>query len=174
MNPRLVRLAKMAALVALAYVLKLPFLSVPNVEFFTYLCFVAGYLFGVWSGAATAAAAMTLYSLFNPYGPAGPVLTIAKVLATTLVGIAGGLAFRLKFVPRTTIPSLVIAALLGLILTLQFDLITNLAIVATTGQFWPVMAAAVPFAAIHIGSNTLLFVLFNPLLFRLARLEHRL
>ena len=174
MNLRLVRLAKLAALVALAYVLKLPFLSVPNVEFFTYLCFVAGYLFSVWSGALTAAVAMTLYSLFNPYGPAGPVLTVAKVLATIVVGLAGGVAFRLKFVPRSTLPSLIVAALLGLILTLQFDLVTNLAIVATTGQFWPVMAAAVPFAAIHLASNTLLFLLFNPLLFRLARLEHRL
>lgn len=174
MNPRLVRLAKLAALVALAYVLKLPFLSIPNVEFFTYLCFAAGYLFGIWSGALTAAAAMTLYSLFNPYGPAGPILTAAKVLAMTFVGIAGGLTFHLRFVPRATILSLAAAALLGLVLTLQFDLITNLAIVVTTGQFWPVMAAAVPFAAIHIGSNTVLFVLFNPLLFRLAKLEHRL
>ena len=174
MNPRLVRLAKLAALVALAYVLKLPFLSIPNVEFFTYLCFVAGYLFGIWSGALTAAVAMTLYSLFNPYGPAGPVLTVAKVLATIVVGTAGGVAFRLKFVPRSTLPSLIVTALLGLVLTLQFDLITNLAIVATTGQFWPIMVGAIPFAAVHIVSNTVIFVVFNPLLFRLARLEHRL
>lgn len=174
MNRHTLKVAKMAAIVGLAYVLKLPLLSIPNVEFITYLCFLSGYLFGIREGALVGAVAMTIYSLFNPYGPVGPVLLTTKVIATTIIGLTGGLVYRFGFIPGPKTHSLIMAGAFGLLLTLQFDFLTNLAIAIMTGQFWATMIAGVPFAAIHIGSNTGLFVIFNPLLFRLARLEHRL
>ena len=44
--------------------------------------------------------------------------------------------------------------------------LTNLALALGFGPFWPVMIAAIPFAAIHVLSNALLFALVFPILSR--------
>jgi hypothetical protein len=65
---------------------------------------------------------------------------------------------------------MLIMGLAGLVLTLIYDLLTNLATTVVMGQFWPVMIAAVPFSLLHILSNMVIFVALSPLLIKMSRL----
>jgi len=61
----------------------------------------------------------------------------------------------------------------GLVLTLIYDLLTNLATALVMGQFLPVMIAAVPLSLVHISSNVVIFIVSSPLLLKMARFQYR-
>jgi hypothetical protein len=178
------KLSLMGVLIALAIVLKLPILSVPNVEFFTFVVFSSGFLLGIIEGCLVGVISMSLYtSIITPYGLPPLPIAFAQVFSMALIGIAGGmnrmvhtggLAFKLHLV-RSDEKSFsfsafrfLIMGLLGLSLTLVYDLLTNLATAYVMGQFLPVMISAIPFALIHILSNTAIFVVFTPVLSKLS------
>ncbi|UCB51898.1 MAG: ECF transporter S component [Candidatus Zixiibacteriota bacterium] len=170
------KLALMGVLIALAIALKLPILSVPNVEFFTFIVFSSGYLLGMIGGAVVGVIAMSIYTSFvTPYGFPPLPIALAQVLSMALIGFAGGLVFRLDrsaFRPdfsSRTIGVILTMGISGLALTLFYDLLTNLATALVVGQFWPVMVAAVPFSLLHIVSNVVIFVVLSPLLLKMAR-----
>jgi uncharacterized membrane protein len=169
------KLSLMGVLVALAIVLKLPILSVPNVEFFTFVIFSSGYLLGALEGLLVGVISMSLYtSVITPYGLPPLPIAFAQVFSMALIGFAGGLASRLNLVPSDRIPSsfagfkFLTMGLFGLGLTLIYDLFTNLATAYVVGQFWPVMIAGIPFALLHILSNVSIFVILTPVLFKLS------
>ena len=170
------KLALTGVLIALAIALKLPILSVPNVEFFTFIVFSSGYLLGMMGGAVVGIISMSIYTSFvTPYGLPPLPIAFAQILSMALIGLAGGLAFRLfrsAFRPDfylRTIAVILTMGVSGLVLTLIYDLLTNLATTVVVGQFWPVMIAAVPFALLHTLSNTLIFVVLSPLLLKMSR-----
>jgi hypothetical protein len=170
------KLALTGVLIALAIALKLPILSVPNVEFFTFIVFSSGYLLGMIGGAVVGIISMSIYTSFvTPYGLPPLPIAFAQVLSMALIGLAGGLAFRLcrsafrpDFYLRTAAVILTMG-MAGLALTIIYDLLTNLATTVVVGQFWPVLIAAVPFALVHIVSNVAIFVVLSPLLLKMTR-----
>jgi hypothetical protein len=170
------KLALMGVLIALAIALKLPILSVPNVEFFTFIVFSSGYLLGMIGGAVVGIISMSIYTSFvTPYGLPPLPIAFAQVLSMASIGLAGGLAFRLfrsAFRPDfhfRTIAVILTMGMAGLVLTVFYDLLTNLATAFVVGQFWPVMIAAVPFSLLHILSNVVIFIVLSPLLLKMAR-----
>jgi hypothetical protein len=172
------KLSLMGALVALAIVLKLPILSVPNVEFFTFVIFSSGYLLGIIEGLFVGIISISLYtSVITPYGLPPLPIAFAQVFSMALIGLAGGLAFRLHLVRFDKKPSSLILlkfltmGLFGLGLTLIYDLLTNLATAYVVGQFLPVMISAIPFALIHILSNIAIFVVLTPALLKLSSMR---
>ena len=169
------KLSLMGVLVALAIVLKLPILSVPNVEFLTFVIFSSGYLLGAVEGLLVGVISMSLYtSVITPYGLPPLPIAFAQVFSMAFIGLAGGIASRLHLVPLHKEPSsstgfkFLTMGLFGLVLTLVYDLFTNLATAYVMGQFWPVMIAAIPFALLHILSNVAIFVILTPVLIRLS------
>ncbi|MCK4427350.1 MAG: ECF transporter S component [candidate division Zixibacteria bacterium] len=171
------KLSLMGVLVALAIVLKLPILSVPNVEFFTFVVFSSGYLLGIIEGLLVGIISMSLYtSIITPYGLPPLPIAFAQVFSMALIGLAGGLASRLHLVRFDKRPSFftgfefLAMGLFGLGLTLIYDLFTNLATAYVVGQFLPVMIAAIPFALLHIFSNVAIFLLLTPVLLKLSTL----
>jgi energy-coupling factor transport system substrate-specific component len=165
------KLALMGILIALAIALKLPILTLPNIEFFTFIIFCSGYLLGMIEGVIVGVISMSLYTiLFTPYGPPPLPIGTAQIISMALVGFSGGLISRL--VPassRQHILSRPIATILiiggsGLLLTFIYDLVTNLASAFVMGQFWPVMIAGIPFALVHVVSNVVIFTTLSPLL----------
>jgi hypothetical protein len=163
MTPGLRRLAQSGGLVAAAFALKYPLIGLPNIEPLTLAFFAVGYGWGLRWGALVGAVGMALYASFNPWGAAIPPVWAAQVIGMALAGAAGGVIRR---VAGTTGRHWIVATVAGVIVTLIYDLLTNLAIALTIGPFWPMMAAALPFAAIHITSNALLFGLIFPILTR--------
>lgn len=172
------KLSLMGVLIALAIVLKLPILSLPNVEFFTFVIFSSGYLLGIIEGLLVGVISMSIYTSFiTPYGFPPLPIAFAQVLSMALIGLAGGLAFTLHLLRLDKKPSsltgfkFLTMALLGLGLTLIYDLFTNLATAYVMGQFLPVMIAAIPFALIHVLSNTGIFIILTPVLLRLSKFQ---
>ena len=166
MNPTLRRLAQSGGLLAAAFALKYPLIGIPNVEPLTLAFFALGYAHGARWGAFVGIAGEAVFATFNPLGMPIPQVWLAQVFGMALAGVAGGLA-RPFFDP---IPSgrirAAFAAVAGIGVTLAFDAVTNLAFAISIGPFWPVMIAAIPFAAIHMLSNALLFALVFPILSR--------
>jgi len=168
----------MGVLIALAIVLKLPILSVPNVEFFTFIVFSSGYLLGMTGGILVGIISISIYTtLITPYGLPPLPIAFAQIFCMALIGFAGGLAFKFNVVPlernstlRSFFPFLIMG-IFGLILTIIYDLFTNLATAFVIGQFLPVMVAAVPFALIHILSNVIIFVVLAPLLLKMSEIQ---
>ncbi|MCK4224403.1 MAG: ECF transporter S component [candidate division Zixibacteria bacterium] len=169
------KLALTGILIALAIALKLPILSVPNVEFFTFIVFSSGYLLGMTGGILVGIISISIYTtLITPYGLPPLPIAFAQIFCMALIGFAGGLAFKFNVVPlkrnstlRSFFPFLIMG-IFGLILTIIYDLFTNLATAFVIGQFLPVMVAAIPFALIHILSNVIIFVVLAPLLLKMS------
>ena len=89
------KLALMGVLIALAIALKLPILSVPNVEFFTFIIFSSGYILGILGGMVVGIISMSIYtSVITPYGPPPLPIAFAQILSMALIGFAGGMAFK--------------------------------------------------------------------------------
>lgn len=162
------KLALSGVLVALAIVLKLPILSVPNVEFFTFVVFSSGFLLGIIEGCLVGIISMSLYtSIITPYGLPPLPIAFAQVFSMALIGIAGGLSRMLCTILPKRLKFLTLG-LFGLGLTLIYDLLTNLATAYVMGQFLPVMISAIPFALVHVLSNMAIFVVLTPVLLKLS------
>lgn len=166
----------MGVFTALPIVLKIPILQIPNVEFFSFVVFAAGFLFGTIEGGVVGALSMSIYTMVNPYGPPPLPVGAAQVFSMILIGVSGGLFFhliRLRRIKGIDFTIITLMGISGFSLTLLYDILTNLGVVMVAGEFIPIMIAAVPFTLIHLLSNTIIFILLTPLLFRLAKLERR-
>ena len=123
---------------------------IPNVELTSLTIFLSGVLLGSMGGALTGAAATVAFSVTNPMGAAAPPLLLAQVLGYGLWGAAGG---RVRAAPGA-LP----AALLAAALTLVFQALVNAALLVVSGlPPEAILVPAVPFVALHVGSNAVIF-----------------
>lgn len=143
-----------AAAAAAGYLL----MAVPNVELFLLTLFAAGRTLGVRRGISATLAASLLYFGLNPQGGLFPPLLLAQMLGAISAPVAGVIWGK---IPLTGWKQNVTAALLGASTTIWFDLLTNLAYPLTVGfdlnQIVVTLIAGIPFAILHISSNTLIF-----------------
>jgi uncharacterized membrane protein len=161
------RLAVSGGLVAAAFAIKYPLIGVPNVEPFTLVFFCVGYTFGPLWGLFVGVVGETIYATINPYGASIVPVWVSQIIGMGVAGLIGGWVGMMKErLDWDRKYALVLAAAAGIVATLFFDLATNLALAWSIGPFWPVMIAAIPFAALHLASNALLFILIFPILRR--------
>jgi uncharacterized membrane protein len=149
--------------------------TIPNFELLTLVVFCSGVLLGVRDGMLVGAITEFIYSVLNPYGAVHPLVTVSQVLGMMAAGLAGGLSARIG-VPSMPTPAR-IAALVAVaaIVTIFFDLITNLATAVLFGQLVPTLIGGVPFALWHLFWNIVLFaVLGTPLIVVFSRYRSRL
>lgn len=149
--------------------------AIPNVHPLDLIVFCAGLLLGVRDGMLIGGLTMLVYSLLNPYGTAPPLITISQVIGEAAFGLGGGVLGNLGIARRPWIVRILTMVLAALLLTLFFDLITNLATGVLFGQMRMVLIGGIPFAAIHMGVNAALFAAVGaPLSAVLARYRERL
>jgi len=166
MITQLRRLTHSGGLVAAAFALKYPLVALPNIEPLTLAFFAVGYAYGAPWGAFVGALGMGIYATFHPQGiPIFPVWA-AQLFGMALAGFIGGIIAKWVGKSKAGWRRYLPAILGGVLATVLFDLLTNLAFALAIGPFWPVMIAGIPFAVIHIGSNALLFALIFPILER--------
>ena len=161
-----------AVCVSLGYMLA----GIPNVELMTITTFVAGYLLGPGLGALVGAISITLHSVFNPLGAALPPLLLAQIAGFSVVGVTGGLLGPVVARMERRIGALLVCAILGFVLTLFYDVLSNVgAFYVITGENAPqslvqFVAAGVAFMVMHLVWNTAIFlVVLKPVLNVLAR-----
>lgn len=162
------RLAFFVALVAALGFLRQVLLPIPNVELMSLATFIAGAMLGKGAGAVAGAAAMGIYSLLNPLGPAPPPVFAAQIVGLALFGVAGG------FLAKTRAGAVVLGAA-GFLLTLLYDVLTNLGTVWVMGAFsdpWPVLVGGLLFGVGHMAWNTAAFALAGPPLVHWIARQH--
>jgi hypothetical protein len=149
--------------------------SIPNLESLTLVAFCSGVLLGRRDGAVVGSLTMLLYTLLNPYGPAPPLVMAAQILGMALAGVAGG-AFALAGGPRWSATRRAwVLAVVAVVVTAIYDVLTNLATGLVFGQVATWMLAGIPFSLWHIGFNVALFAAIGtPLCAVLARYAARL
>ena len=139
------------------------------------MVFLSGVLLGARWGAGVGALSMLAYSLLNPYGPAHPLVTFSQVVGELVAGPAGAAFYAAGLVSRATWVRAAALAGIAVAVTAFFDFITNLATGILFGQIRAMLIGGIPFAAIHIGTNVLLFVVLGtPLVGLFARYRSRL
>lgn len=139
----------------------------PNVELTSLICFLTGFLFGIFSGALLGALTMFVNGFLSPYGFAGMLMPF-QMMGMTIMGIAGGIYRKsLEEKPSSARLISIEVAALGAFFTLIYDIITNLACAPWYG--WNVTLALIMgtwFTVVHVVSNT---VLFGAVFFGLVR-----
>lgn len=143
----------MAALaVVVSYLEQIPWLELQSL-----IVFAAGFLLGARYGALVGALAMGTYSAVNPYGFAHPLVFASQILGRAAVGVAGGIVGGIGL-PRAALVRAAVLAGWAVLVSLWYDLVTNLAGGLVYGQMLPTLVLGVPFALGHVASNVVLFV----------------
>lgn len=167
MNPQ--RLALLSALTAVCLgVQLLP--RPPNVEFTSLFVFVTGVVFGVVFGAMLGAFVMFVNGFLSPWGLAGMNMPF-QVAGMVIAGILGGV-YRM-FAPRqmNSARFCLEAAVMGTLIALIFDLITNVGVgvqymlagMDPTTALFLALAYGSFFSLVHTFSNSAVFgLLFVP------------
>jgi len=144
--------------------------ALPNVEIMTAVLFTAGYAVGRSLGVLSAVVASLIYFGLNPQGGLFPPLLAAQILGMSAAPLAGASWHR--WAPAGWPRHLLLGAI-ALTLTLWYDLLTNLAFPLAVGfdkkGILLTLAAGIPFSAIHIASNALIFVFLVPPLLQLVQ-----
>ena len=151
------KIALAGLLSSLAVALGFLLIAVPNVELMTLTVFVSGALLGVRGGALVGVVSMLIYSVANPMGAAIPLVTVSQVVGLGLVGAVGAVAPAVRRVWKKRIVRTVIFAATGLLLTVSYDFLTNLALGLSMGTVVAVLVAGLLFSIIHFVSNALIF-----------------
>jgi hypothetical protein len=163
------KLSMAAVLVAVGVALGYLLVGVPNVEGISAVSFFAGYELGAGLGAAVGGLSIGMFSLFNPLGPALPQVVAGQVAGMVIIGASGHLWHM--FARRRRFAEL-LAAALGVVLTLFYGVLADYGFAVSIGRWrdpLPVIAVGLPFSAIHIVSNGLIFAGLGAFLVRRKR-----
>lgn len=166
----LTRIARIAIFAALAFGVNAPFMAIPNIETFSLALFLSGLFLGIFEGGLVALIAGIIFIFFNPNGPQ-PVLAVGvvQVLGFILFGLMGAAVRGRILKNHDTGRAIIVLVPLGLVLTLWYDISTNLIYALVFGPFWAVMAGGLIFAIVHIMSNTIMFGLSGAIVYRVWR-----
>jgi hypothetical protein len=165
MTTRARLVTRIALLSALIYVLSWATSYLPNVNLAFFIAFMAGFLWGIQAGIPVGAVGMGLWTGFNPFGPALLPVAAAQIAGLALCGLLGALFQPVLIGPvgkGRPVPALLLAALLC---TLAFYIPVLLADAWVLQPFWPRFLGGLPFAAISLAANLIIF----PLLFHATR-----
>ena len=137
------------------------------------IVFSAGYLWGVQAGVLVGLLGMWLWSSFNPFGPAAIPLMAAQMIGAAVGGIVGALFRRQRYhtVDRITSLQLMVVSVLC---TAAFYLPVNTVDAWLYQPFWPRFIGGLPWAAISLVSNAVIFPLLFGVVVRLYDREGNL
>ncbi|MEW5796490.1 MAG: hypothetical protein AB1772_09015 [Candidatus Zixiibacteriota bacterium] len=165
MTPRVRLVTRIALLSALIYVLSWVTSYLPGVNAAFFIAFLAGYIWGGWAGAAVGALGMWLWTTFNPLGPAAMPIALSQIFGLAACGLMGRL-FRpavSTFTNRTGRYLTLLSAALAC--TVVFYAPVSVTDAWVFGPFWPRLIGGLPFVAVSLAANAVIF----PLLFGATR-----
>ncbi len=159
LNSQKEKVALLSLLIALALATNYLLFPFWNVKLMDFLVFTAGFLLGPIYGAAAGILVWLVYGTLNPLGFNLFVLAMVAPLES-LYGIGGGLLRRYGISP-------IRAALIGLIATLAYDVVTNglTGLLFYGGDFILGLKVGAPFAFVHEMANVLIFATLTALLY---------
>ena len=166
--------------VALAVGSGFALLMVPNVELITSVVFTAGVYLGFRWGFVVGAVAEFVFSAANPLG-SGLVflpMLVAQVLGMSIVGAVGGAFGRFSQADEWSLTRRAVLAIVGVILTFQFDALTTLSYPVSVGfpfaQTSAIFLTGIGFTFLHQLANAVIFATALPQVFTRLRERRKL
>jgi len=166
------KVAIIISFVALSIATNYALVGLPNLKVMDFIVFIGGFCFGPVVGSSIAILTWAVYGVINPYGFVLPVW-LATIFSESIYGVVGGLLGKNLAsinLEDQHLRSGVLFGSLGFILTLIYDLITNIVYALTFGL--PILVSiilGVPFTALHELSNTAIFSVGSVPLIRAVR-----
>jgi len=144
-------------------------ISIPNVELISLTIALSGWILGRIPGFLVGIIGMGLFGILNVMGLPYPPVWIAQITGMALIGLTFGNLSHFLF-HLTRLKQAIVCGISGFILTLFYDILTNLAFPIAIGaemSTWATyLIAGIPFAVTHLVSNTLLFIFVLPVAHR--------
>ena len=155
---------------ALAIVGNYSVVFIPNVELGTIVLFVTAYVFGpvmaLWSTLITS----IIFGAINPWGGFIPQIWASQVIGWIYVVLAGSIAGKPGRYSDVDVFSSRELGAIGLVVTVVFDLVTNVGYSLTFGIPYSIaLIAGFPFMVVHVVSNVILFSSVVPRLQKIIR-----
>jgi hypothetical protein len=173
------RIALIGTFTALSIVLGYLMAYIPNLEVFTMMIFLSGFIMSKKEGAIIGLLSASIFTFFNPFGSSPPPLFIYQLIHYSLTGILGGLSknfLRNKdyFKPTEDLyifRIMLLFGFLGAIITFIFDILSTLfggfVVSITIDYFIATYLLGIVFTTIHLIGNILVFVFILPGLIQL-------
>ncbi|MHA1216911.1 MAG: hypothetical protein ACTSPX_06290 [Candidatus Thorarchaeota archaeon] len=159
------RVSLIALMAALALVGNDALVVVPNVELGSTVFFVTAYMFGFSVALPCVFIVSLAFGLVNPWGAFIPQIWITQVIGWSYMTVVAEL-LRPKSV-RGKYPRNIELAFVGGIMTVFFDLVTNIGYsLAFSIPYYVALIAGLPFMVVHVLSNAFLFGTAVPLIQR--------
>ncbi len=163
-----------AILTALSVVLGYLLAFIPNIEVFTLMIFLSGFMMSKKEGAIIGFLSALIFTFFNPYGPSPPPLFLYQLIHYSTTGVLGGLMkdfLRNKkyFKPTEDLyifRIMLLFGFLGAVITFVFDILSTLfggfMVSITIDYFIASYLLGIVFTTIHLIGNVLIFVFLLP------------
>jgi uncharacterized membrane protein len=173
------RFALIATFSALSVVLGYMLVYIPNIEIFTLMIFLAGFIMGKRDGLIIGLLSSAIFTFLNPLGASPLPLFAYQILHYSLTGLSGGLTRsylnnKTYFKPKEDLYNLKIIVIFGLIagiLTFTYDILSTLIggfIVSFTIEYFIITYfSGLIFTSIHLVGNILGFIFILPGLIQL-------
>jgi hypothetical protein len=145
---------------ALALVANYIFIVAPNIELGSSVLFVTGFLFGIEMAASSVLIIAIVFGIFNPWGVSLIIIEIwvAQVIGWLFIVAAGHIMGGRGRRAAAETFSAVEFGIVGILVTLFYDLVTNLGLAWSTGlPFLLALVAGLPFMLVHLVSNGIIF-----------------
>ena len=174
-----IRMALVGTFTALSVVLGYLLAYIPNLEVFTLMIFLSGFVLNKRYGALIGLLSSIIFTFFNPLGPSPPPLFIYQLIHYSLTGVSGALTKdfmknREFFKPNEDLyvyQVLVIFGIVGGILTFVFDILSTLfggfTVSITIDYFIATYLLGLVFTTVHLIGNILVFIFLLPGLIQL-------
>jgi uncharacterized membrane protein len=174
------RIVLISVFTALAIVLGYILAYIPNIELFTLIIFLSGFILGKRDGMIVGFLSSFIFCFFNPLGASPLPLLTFQLIHYSITGLLGALINdllqRKKMVKLDTdlyiFPVMAILGVVGALITLNFQIFATLlhflSFFGTSGEFLPLLLSGLGFTVIHIIGNTLGFIFILPGLIQLV------
>jgi hypothetical protein len=168
------RFALISSFTALSIVLGYLLASIPNIEVFTLMIFLSGFIMNKNNGLIIGLMSSFIFTFFNPFGSSALPLLSFQLFFYSLTGYSGGLIKEFLdkyefFKPKVDLyilPILILFGIIGGTLTLFYDFFSTLVIAltdfGTLDVFIPYLITGIPFTVLHLIGNVLGFIFILP------------
>ncbi len=174
------RLVLMSTFIALAVSLGYLLAYIPNIELFTLIVFLSGFILGKRDGLIVGFLSSFIFCFFNPLSPSPLPLLVFQLTHYSLTGLIGallsGFLSKKKIFKSDKdlyrISLMVIFGFIGALITSSFQIFASLVYTLSfygINQFIPYLLTGAIFTVIHIIGNTLGFVFILPGLIQLIK-----
>ena len=161
MNTR--KIALFAMLVGLAVGTNYALMPLWNVKFMDFIVFIGGFCLGPFVGGAIGVLCWAVYGTLNPLGFSLNIW-LATMFSEAIYGVAGGVVRRMfskstfEGSGSSKVNLGIFLGVLGVFLTLFYEVITNIAWASVVNtNLLVVLVAGTPFTVAHVVSNAVFF-----------------